>query len=90
MDVLKELTTTIRIVGPTTDPRLVFDVKGLSDEFKQALVKAGKERLGNEIDKQLQEQLGDKVPAELQDSLKKPARDLLEGVGGLLGGKKKE
>jgi uncharacterized protein (TIGR03546 family) len=90
MDVLKELTTTIRVVGSPADPRLVFDVKGLSDEFKQALVKAGKERLGNEIDKQLQEQLGDKVPAELQDSLKKPARDLLEGVGGLLGGKKKE
>jgi len=90
-DALEELKTTIRIVGPVTEPRLVFDVKGLTDEFKKALVRAGKERLANEIDsrlgKQIDEKLGDKVPEEIKDALKKP-EDLLKGLGGLLGGKK--
>lgn len=90
MQALKELTTTIRVVGPMTDPRLVFDTKGLTKTFKEALVKAGKDRLANELDKQIGEQLGDKVPQEMQETLKKPAGELLNGLGGLLGGKKKE
>ncbi|MBN1509565.1 MAG: hypothetical protein JW955_22140 [Sedimentisphaerales bacterium] len=90
MDVLKELSTTIRVVGPTNDPRLVFDTKGLTDEFKQALVKAGKDRLAGELDKQVEKQLGDKVPAGVKDAIKKPATDIVDGLGGLLGGKKKE
>jgi uncharacterized protein (TIGR03546 family) len=90
MDVLKELSTTIRVVGSPTDPRLVFDTKGLTKEFQQALVKAGKQRLGEEVNKQLEKQLGDKVPAELKDTLKKPAQTIVDGLGGLLGGKKKE
>ncbi|MDT8302620.1 MAG: hypothetical protein RQ760_14135 [Sedimentisphaerales bacterium] len=89
-DALKELKTTIRVVGPVTEPRLVFDVKGLTDEFKKALVQAGKDRLANEIDsqlgKQIDEKLGDKVPEEIKDALKKP-EGLLKGLGGLLGGK---
>ena len=90
MQALKELNTTIRVVGPTTQPRLVFDVKALTEEFKTALVNAGKARLQQEIDSQLQEQLDDKVPDELKDVLDKPAKDLVEGLGGLLGGKKKQ
>lgn len=85
--VLKDLKTTIRIVGPTTEPRLAFDVKGLQGSIKEALVKAGQERLSEEIDKQLEKQLGDKVPEELKDAIKKP-KDLLKGLGGLLGEKK--
>jgi hypothetical protein len=85
---LDNLHTTIRIVGPVSEPRLAFDVKGLQEEFKTALVKAGKERLAKEIDKQIQEHLpealGDKVPGELGDVLKKPG-DLIKGLGGLLG-----
>ncbi|MHC4241847.1 MAG: DUF2062 domain-containing protein [Planctomycetota bacterium] len=92
-DALKELKTTIRVVGPVTEPRLVFDVKGLTDEFKNALVQAGKDRLANEIDsqlgKQIDEKLGDKVPDEIKDALKKPD-GLLKELGGLLGGKKEE
>ncbi len=92
-DALKELKTTIRVVGPVTEPRLVFDVKGLTEEFKKALVQAGKDRLANEIDsqlgKQIDEKLGDKVPKEIKDALKKPD-GLLKGLGGLLGGKKEE
>jgi len=85
--ILKDLKTTIKIVGPTTEPRLVFDTHGLQDSIKQALVKAGKERLSEEIDKQVEKQLGDKVPDELKDVIKEP-KDLMKGLGGLLGGKK--
>lgn len=92
-EALNDLKTTIRVVGPVTEPRLVFDVKGLTDEFKKALVQAGKDRLANEIDsqlgKQIDEKLGDKVPDEIKDALKKPD-GLLKGLGGLLGGKKEE
>jgi len=89
--ILKDLKTTIKIVGPTTEPRLVFDTHGLQESIKQALVKAGKERLSEEIDKQIDKQLGDelgdKVPEELKDVIKEP-KDLIKGLGGLLGGKK--
>jgi hypothetical protein len=86
MEVLKELKTTIRAVGPPTQPRLIFDTEGLTKEFQDALVAAGKERIKKEVDKKIEEELGDKVPEEL----KKPAEDLMEGLGGLLGGKKEE
>ena len=80
--VLKNLKTTIRIVGPVTEPRLIFDVDGLTKEFQDALVKAGKEKLAEEIDnkvgEQIDKQLGDKAPDEIKDALK--------GVGGLLNG----
>ena len=45
MSVLNELSTTIRVVGPIAEPRLVFDTDGLTESFKQALAKAGKERV---------------------------------------------
>lgn len=87
---LKDLKTTIRIVGPVSEPQLVFDVKGLTDELKKALAKAGKDKLIKEIDDQLggklDKELGEKVPDELKDTLKKPT-DLIKG---LLGGKKEE
>jgi uncharacterized protein (TIGR03546 family) len=87
---LKDLKTTIRAVGPVSEPRLAFDVKGLMDTFKGALVEAGKEKLIKEIDgrlgKRLDEKLGDKVPDEIKDVLKKPKK-LIDGLGGLLGGK---
>jgi hypothetical protein len=85
LDVLKNLNTTIRVVGPITEPRLVFDVKGLRSEFKNALVKAGKDKLAGEMDKHIDEQidknLGDKAPDELKDALKK-SKGLLDGLLG--------
>ncbi len=87
---LKDLKTTIRAVGPVSEPRLAFDVKGLMDTFKEALVEAGKEKLIKEIDdqlgKRLDEKLGGKVPDEIKDALKK-SKGLIDGLGGLLGGK---
>jgi uncharacterized protein (TIGR03546 family) len=88
--ILKDLKTTIKIVGPTTEPRLVFDTHGLQDSIKQALVKAGKDRLAEEVNKQVEKQLGDKVPEELKGVIKKPEGLLKEGLGGLLGGKKED
>ena len=87
LGVLENLSTTIRVVGPANELRLAFDVKALQDDLKKALVKAGKERLAEEIDKQIGERLdkklGDKVPSEIKDALKKPKK-LIEGLGGLL------
>jgi hypothetical protein len=90
MEVLKELKTTIRVVGPVTQPRLVFDTKGLTKEFQDALVAAGKQKLQEEVGKQIEKQLGDKVPTELKDTLQGKSKDIVEGLGGLLGGKKKD
>jgi len=85
LSVLDNLSTTIRIVGSLSDPQIVFDVKGLTDAFKEALVKAGKDKaineLNKELDKQINEGLGDKVPDDTKDTIK----DALKGLGGLLG-----
>jgi len=81
--VLKNINTTLRLVGPITEPRLVFDVKGLQDEFKKALINAGKEKLAGEVNKQIDEQLdkqlGDKAPSEIKDAIKK-STGLLDGL----------
>jgi uncharacterized protein (TIGR03546 family) len=86
---LQNLNTTVRLVGPTSEPRAAFDVKGLNEQFKSALVKAGRTRLANEIDKQLGEKLGDKVPEDVKDVLKVP-QDLTKRLGDLFGGKSDE
>ena len=97
LSVLNNLSTKIRVVGPITEPRLVFDVDGLQDAFKKALVDAGKAKVAEEIDKQkaeldkaideqIEKGLGDKAPDEVKDVLKK-SKGLLNG---LLGGKKKD
>jgi uncharacterized protein (TIGR03546 family) len=88
MQALNELTTTIRVVGPTKDPSLVFDAKGLTDQFNNALVKAGKDKLQQELDSTIQKQLGNKVPSQLKDSVQKGGQGVIDGLGGLLGGKK--
>ena len=86
---LTNLNTTVRVVGPVTEPRLVFDVKGLQDELKNALVKAGKEKLSQEINKQIDKNLGDKVPSEIKDKIK-DTKGLLDSIGGGLLQEKKD
>ncbi len=90
MQALNELGTTIRVVGPTSEPRLVFDTKGLTEEFNNALVKAGKQKLQTELDSAIQKNLGNKVPTELKDTVQKGGQGIVEGLGGLLGGKKQD
>jgi uncharacterized protein (TIGR03546 family) len=85
---LHNLNTTVRIVGPVTEPRLVFDVKGLQDEFKKALVAAGKdkaiEEFNNRVGNKLNEQIGEKVPDQIKQAIP-DANGILKGLGGLLG-----
>ena len=69
--------------------------QGLTKEFQQALVAAGKERALQEVNKQVQKQLdgklGEKLPAGVKDAIKQPStKGLMDSVGGLLGGKKKQ
>jgi uncharacterized protein (TIGR03546 family) len=91
LDVLKNLNTRIRIVGPVTEPRIAFDIEGLQGELKEALLAAGKDKLAQEVGKQIKKQLDGKLPDEVPDQIKdvldKP-EDIIEGLGGLLGGKK--
>jgi len=83
LDVLKNLNTIIRIVGPVNEPRLVFDADGLTKTFKDALINAGKQKLTEELDKQIDKQLDGQVPDELKDTLKN-SKGLLDGLGGIL------
>ncbi len=79
LKVLENLDAVIRVVGPVGEPRLAFEAAGLQKQFKDALVKAGKDRLAREIDKQIDEELGDKVPDDIKDALKK-GTGLLDGI----------
>ena len=87
LGVLKNLKTTLRLIGPPTDPRIAFDTQGLTNQFQNALVEAGKERLNQELQKQLNDKLGDKLPAGIKDIIKAPD-NIIKGIGDLLGGKK--
>jgi len=82
MKVLRNLETTLRIVGPTTHPRLVLDSDAIGASLRDALVEAGKDELarraGEMLDKELSK-LGTKSP-ELNNAL--------DPVKGLLGGDK--
>ncbi len=85
MKVLQDLETTFRLVGPTTQPRLVFDSSALGEQMRDALVKAGKDELA----RRATELLGDKLPEGVPDpasALGSP--EAAKDIGGkLLGGK---
>ena len=85
MKVLSNVETTLRVVGPITQPSLAFDVPALQKEFADALVKAGKDELARQIDTHLGEHLaGTGIdPGGI-------VKDPLKAAGGLLGGNKPE
>ncbi len=87
IEVLKNIDTKLRLVGPLAEPRLALDGAGLSGQFKNALADAGKAWAVEQIDKQLGKQLGDKLPGPAKDILKKAPGDLIDGI---FGGKKKK
>ncbi len=66
MAALNELDVRVQIVGPITAPRIVFDSKSLQRAFQDKLVEAGKQRLADELNRQIQKELGDKIPEELK------------------------
>jgi len=86
LKVMDNLDLTLRIIGPITEPQIAFDSEALSKTFKDKLEQAGKARLAEEVDKQLEKNLGDKIPEELKDTIK--TDDLGNGLKSLLGGGK--
>jgi uncharacterized protein (TIGR03546 family) len=87
LSVLHNLKTTIRIVGPVTEPRLAFDVEGLTEQFKQALTKAGKTKALNEFNKRVGGRINDQIEENLPGGIKEAIPDangVLKGLGGLL------
>jgi uncharacterized protein (TIGR03546 family) len=83
--VLEHVETRLRVVGPLLAPRLVFDPPQLTEQFKQALVKAGKAELARQVD----DLLGDKVPG-AGKLLDDPVGGAQEALSGLLGGQDKK
>jgi len=72
----------------------VFQFKVIAEEVEDPnmhiSIKSAREldpncQIGDELGEKLDEKLGDKVPEELKDT----GKGLIEGLGGLLGGKKK-
>jgi uncharacterized protein (TIGR03546 family) len=87
--VLENVQTTLRLVGPTAQPRLVFDRPALTNEFKQALVNAGKAELARRVDDALAEQLPAGIP-KTGDVLENPLGAAGDAVGALLSGQKQD
>ena len=85
--VMDSLDMTLRIVGPTGQPRIAFDSAALGEEFQAKLLDAGKKKLESEVQKQLGDKLGENLPSEVKEVIDKPD-DLIKGIGDLLGGKK--
>ena len=82
----ENLQTTIRIVGPITEPRLVFD-----KDLKDKLLAAAGEKFLKEAEKKKQEyeeKLGKEITDKVGDIV--PDEVIKKGLGGLLGGDKEK
>ncbi len=87
LNALDSLTTSLRIVGPVTEPRLVFDDNGLKEMLVKAAEKGLTNELKNQVGTKINEQIGEKVPDQIKQAIP-DANGILKGLGGLLGGKK--
>ena len=87
--VLENIKTTLRLVGPTSEPRLVFDRPALTDEFKEALVRAGKHELAQRLDGLVGDQIPEGIPQPAQ-VVEDPLGAAQKGLSELLGGGKKK
>jgi len=84
----ENLQTKIQIIGPVTDPRLDYD-KDLEEKLRAAAGEILRKEADKKIDESI-EKLEEEVPDEFKGVLKKPDEILKKGLGGLLGGDKKE
>jgi len=82
---LGTIETTLRIVGPITEPRLVFDAAGLREAFADALVRAGKKQLAQRLQQAIGGEPGSKKPAAAPGA-EKAIEAVGDGLKGLLGG----
>lgn len=83
LQAVSALDTTIRIIGPLREPRVVFDAGQLIDEFRAALLAAGKAEIANRLDQLMREQLGVEGPS-LEEAAENPLGAAGEMLGGLL------
>jgi hypothetical protein len=85
MKVLNSLETTLRIAGPTTNPRLVIDSTALGKSMQTALVQAGKDELARRAGQALE----GKIPAEVSglEGILPGAQSGQDPLGGLIGKK---
>jgi len=81
--VLSHIEATLRLVGPITEPRLVFDNATMREQFKNALVQAGKAELARRVDQVVAEQLPAGVPTPSQ-VLESPTEAVDAGLKALL------
>lgn len=84
LKLLSSLETTVRVVGPLSEPRVSFDGVGLSKTFRDALVKAGKAELARRIDDALGDQLPAGVPS-AKEVLDDPLSAAKKGIADLPG-----
>ena len=80
---IENIQTTMRIVGPTTAPRITFDGPAMTEQFKTALVGAGKAELARRVD----ELVGDKLPGgvpKVDEALQNPVDAVGNTLTGLL------
>ncbi len=89
LKVMSNLKTTLRLVGPPDDPRLVFDVDGLKDEFKTGLVSAGKQELVSRLDVAIGDQMPEGTPT-VDEVVDDPLKAGKRAIDGLFGGKDKK
>ena len=86
-ETIDNLDLTLRIVGPLTSPRLVFDTKELRNTLQSKLKDVGQKKAEEELNKVIDKNLGDNVPDEVKDLLKNDV--IKKALSDLFGGKKK-
>jgi hypothetical protein len=89
LKVMSNLKTTPRRIGPPEDPRLVFDVDGLKEEFKTGLVKARKAEFVSRLDEALGDQLPEGTP-NVDDVFEDPLKAGKTAIKGLFGGQREK
>lgn len=82
-EVLENLETTLRLVGPTTRPRLYFDAPELTREFQRGLLKAGKTQLARRLDAVIADKLPEGAP-KVDEILADPTAAVGDTVSSLL------
>lgn len=84
MKLLKHVETNMRLVGPTSSPRLVVDSDAFGQSMRDALVAAGKDELARRAGEMLGEQLPEGMPDLGSDT---PTLGNMDPVKALLGDK---
>ncbi len=85
LDAVGDLTLTLRLVGPTQAPKLVFDEEAIIEALGQSVVEAGTAEAMRQVENLVGDQLPEDVPVD-DETIEKSTEALKRGLGGLLGG----